>query len=228
MISPFDISLFIILFLGISLILENWKQRLYLGGIALCIAWMGVLLYHRYFLSAATLLIIAIGLTVQIEFMLNRQIKYRFKNYFKGKSAQSNRLTERPIDLLNPEIKKALKVASRNKLGILIAIEKNDPLNEYCQNVKHLDAKISDELITAIFTPPGPLHDGALLIKNDRIFGAGAVLPISSSSQEITGTRHLAALGLSEQCDAEIWVVSEESGTVKRAYKGSFETVQRF
>lgn len=228
MINPYDISLFVIIFVAISVFLESWKQRLNLFVIALCVGWTGMLLSNGYYLSSICLLLLSIALTVQIEFLINRNIKSRFKNYFRTAPNSINSLTERPIDLINPEIRSAIKLAANQKLGLLIVIEKSDPIFDYCQNIQLIDAELNRDLILSIFTPPGPLHDGALLVKNDKIVGAGAVLPISNSNQEQTGTRHLAALGLSEQCDAEVWIVSEESGKIKRAYKGTFETIQRF
>ncbi len=227
MINPYDISLFVIIFVAMAVFLESWKQRLNLFVIALCVGWTGMLLSNGYYLSSICLLLLSIALSVHIEFLINRKIKSRFKNYLNNKTSTANSLTERPIDLVNPEIRSALKIASNQKLGLLIVIEKSDPIFEYCQNIQSLDAGLNRDLILSIFTPPSPLHDGALLIKNERIAGAGAVLPISNSNQEQTGTRHLAALGLSEQCDAEVWIVSEESGQIKRAYKGAFETIQR-
>jgi DNA integrity scanning protein DisA with diadenylate cyclase activity len=228
MIDAFDISLFIIIFVCTAFFLESWKQRLNLFLIALCVAWTGMLLSHAYYLSSICLLLLSIALTVQIEFLINKNIKSRFKNYFRSTPNYSNSLTERPIDLLNPEIRSVLKHAATQKLGLLIVIEKSDPIFEYCQNIQPLEADLNKDLILAIFTPPGPLHDGALLVRNNKIVGAGAVLPISNSNQEQTGTRHLAALGLSEHCDAEVWIVSEESGQIKRAHKGTLESIQRF
>lgn len=115
-------------------------------------------------------------------------------------------------------------------LGALIVIERNNKIEEMISQ-QHLgvpiDAKLSAWLLESIFLPDSPLHDGAVVIKKDRIFTAGCVLPLS---KQLTvgrriGTRHRAALGLSETCDAITFVLSEETGKISIAFKGELFTI---
>ena len=113
--------------------------------------------------------------------------------------------------------------------GALIAIQREDSIKKMI-DTKHigvqLDAKLSIRLLESIFYPGSPLHDGAVIIKGDRIFSAGCVLPLSKKvvPEKKLGTRHMAALGLSEICDAVIFVVSEETRKITIAFKGELFT----
>lgn len=109
------------------------------------------------------------------------------------------------------------------KTGALIVIERGTRLGEYMHSGTRLDADVTSELLENIFVPNTPLHDGAVIIRDDKIINAGCVLPLTANpnlSSEL-GTRHRAALGLSEASDAVIVVVSEETGKISVAMNGS-------
>jgi len=95
-------------------------------------------------------------------------------------------------------------------------------LNEYIDVGTRLDARVSRELVTSIFLPDSPIHDGALIIQNGRITAAGCVLPLTANPNvsKTLGTRHRAAIGLTEETDAVVIVVSEEDGTISLAREG--------
>ena len=133
-----------------------------------------------------------------------------------------NSMDEEGLDEILKEISRAVEALSSYKIGALIAIEKNDPLSGYIQSGVLIDARISAELIQAIFTPNNPLHDGALIIQRGRIISAGALFPLVQrfDIDRIFGTRHRAALGLSEETDAVIIVVSEERQDISLVYQG--------
>src|SRR5439155_25787561 len=97
--------------------------------------------------------------------------------------------------------------------------EREISLQEYLQTGSQMEAKVSTDLIATIFTPYSPLHDGAIIIRGDTIVGAGCILPLSQSpvTDRSLGTRHLAALGLTEDTDAIVVVVSEETSTISAA-----------
>ena len=120
------------------------------------------------------------------------------------------------------EIMNAIDYMRKAKIGGLIAIEREISLNDYVAKSKTLYADISSELLISIFFPRNPLHDGGVIIQGNRITSAGAVFPTSSSPKlnRRLGTRHRAALGLSEETDAICIVVSEETGRVSIALKG--------
>ena len=120
------------------------------------------------------------------------------------------------------EIVIAIEDLAETKTGVLLAIEQNTGLGEVISNGTKLDAVVSSALLGNIFVVNTPLHDGATIIRNDRIIASGCVLPLTSNTSinKKLGTRHRAAMGLSEVSDALIIVVSEETGTVSLAVNG--------
>ncbi|MGN0163633.1 MAG: diadenylate cyclase CdaA, partial [Candidatus Ornithomonoglobus sp.] len=120
-------------------------------------------------------------------------------------------------------IASAAEDLSNTKTGALIVIERGTRLGEYMHSGTSLDANVTTELLKNIFVPNTPLHDGAVIIRGNKIITAGCVLPLTANtnlSSEL-GTRHRAALGLSEASDAIIVVVSEETGKISIAINGS-------
>jgi diadenylate cyclase len=119
---------------------------------------------------------------------------------------------------------------SRDCIGGLVAIQRELGLDQYIETGERIDADVSAPLIRTLFTPRSPLHDGAVIICNDRIAAAACQLPLSQppeSSGPHYGMRHRAALGLSEETDAVLLVVSEETGRISVALAGRLETVPR-
>ena len=117
---------------------------------------------------------------------------------------------------------KACENMSREKVGALIVFARNNSLEEYDKTGTVLDAQVSEQLLRNIFFPKSVLHDGAAIVRNGRIAVAGSVLPLSETdrlSAEL-GTRHRAAVGMSEVSDAVIVVVSEETGAISVAVSG--------
>jgi len=116
----------------------------------------------------------------------------------------------------------AAVVLSRNRTGALIAIEGATGLREFVESGTRLDARLSVELLLAIFTPRSPLHDGAAIVQGRSVEAAGCFLPLSDNvgTQSHLGTRHRAAIGLSEQTDAVVLVISEQSGAISVARTG--------
>lgn len=119
---------------------------------------------------------------------------------------------------------KAVKYMSPRKIGALVAIERARTLQEYRATGIPLNADVSGELLINIFIPNTPLHDGAVIIKENKIAVACAYFPLSESAgiSKEYGTRHRAAIGLSEVSDALVFVVSEETGGISIAINGNF------
>ncbi|TAN59501.1 TIGR00159 family protein, partial [bacterium] len=111
---------------------------------------------------------------------------------------------------------------SKGKIGALIAIEKNDSLRDYIESGVKIDSKVTAELLQTIFTPNSLLHDGAVVIQHNRIVAASCIFPLSQKQDlsRVFGTRHRAAIGLSEQSDALIIIVSQETGDVSLCGNG--------
>jgi diadenylate cyclase len=120
------------------------------------------------------------------------------------------------------EIAEAAQRLARSGTGGIIAVEGEVTLNDYLQTGTEMRATVSADLIATIFTPYSPLHDGAVLIRGDQIIGAGCVLPLTQYpvTDRSLGTRHRAALGLSEETDAVVIVVSEETSRISIAMRG--------
>jgi diadenylate cyclase len=123
------------------------------------------------------------------------------------------------------ELVEAVAQLARTKIGAIIAIEQEVGLDEYAQTGSPVDARVSAEMLATIFTPYSPLHDGAVIVAGDVIHTAGAILPLTQYpvSDKTLGTRHRAALGLSEETDAIVIVVSEETARVSVARGGRLE-----
>ncbi|GGG26629.1 cyclic di-AMP synthase CdaA [Lysinibacillus alkalisoli] len=120
-------------------------------------------------------------------------------------------------------MKKSVSYMAKRRIGALISIEKDTGLNEYIETGIQTDADITSELLINIFIPNTPLHDGAVIIQRQKIMAAACYLPLSENpfiSKEL-GTRHRAALGLSEVTDAITIVVSEETGSISVASNGN-------
>jgi len=120
------------------------------------------------------------------------------------------------------EIRGAVKILSANKIGALLVIERNMRLNDISATGIQIDGLITSDFLMNVFIPNTPLHDGAAVIRGKRLIAAGCLLPLTESRALSTelGTRHRAAIGLSEQCDALVVVVSEETGTISVAENG--------
>ncbi len=120
------------------------------------------------------------------------------------------------------EIMLAIEYLRKSRIGAIIAIERDVSLSEYIEKSKKIYADISSELLISIFFPRNPLHDGGIVIQGNKVASAGAVFPISLNGKinKKLGTRHRAALGLSEETDAIVIVVSEETGRISIAVNG--------
>ena len=116
----------------------------------------------------------------------------------------------------------AYRDMSRSKIGALTVFERNSILNDSIRTGTALNAQVSSELLKNIFWPKAPLHDGAVIIREGRIVGAGCVLPLSGNSNisRELGTRHRAGLGITEHTDALVVICSEETGSISVAYGG--------
>jgi len=121
------------------------------------------------------------------------------------------------------EIVKATTHMARRRIGAIIAIERKTGLRDYLESGHSIDAKVSRELLISIFLPTSPIHDGSVVIYNGRIHSAACLLPLSKNPYiaKRYGTRHRAAIGLSEETDAVLIVVSEETSEISLAINGS-------
>ena len=125
------------------------------------------------------------------------------------------------------EVTKAAESLAGKRIGALVVLERTTGLRNYVELGVPLDALVSADLLESLFLPYSPLHDGAVFIRGGRVAAAGGFLPLSRNAQlaRNMGTRHRAALGLSEETDAVVLVVSEETGRISLAVAGHMETL---
>ncbi|MGB6090787.1 MAG: DNA integrity scanning protein DisA nucleotide-binding domain protein, partial [Candidatus Binataceae bacterium] len=130
-----------------------------------------------------------------------------------------------PASSAAEELATAAAWLAARRIGALIVIEQEDGLNEFMESGRLIYGRVSPELIETIFMRGSPLHDGAVILKGDQILAAACVLPLSSNPNVslALGTRHRAAIGMTEDCDAIVLVVSEEDGTISIAREGRLE-----
>ena len=163
-------------------------------------------------------LLIALPILFQPE--LRRALEHLGQGQFFTKGVSL--LDKKTADAVVDEIVKTAKKLSQTKTGALMVIEREMKLNDISITGIHIDGIISSEFLLNVFIVNTPLHDGAAIIRGNRLISAACVLPLTENHELSTelGTRHRAAIGLSEQCDALIVVVSEETGTISVAEGG--------
>jgi diadenylate cyclase len=167
-------------------------------------------------------LLIASGVAIPVVFQ--PEIRRALAQLGRASLFEANAWQNEPpsADNVYTSIGQAASVLSRSAIGAIIVLERNIGLAEYAQSGTPVGAQVSAELLLSLFAPRSPLHDGAAIVRRERIAAAGCFLPLSETalSGRRLGTRHRAALGISEQTDALAVVVSEESGEIAIARDG--------
>lgn len=206
------------------LIRETRAEQLIKGIILLLVAAKAsqlLKLYTVYWILQNTMTVGVIALLIVFQPELRRALEYigRSRLFTKSFIELEKEKTNETVE----EIVEAVASLARQKIGALIVIEKETGLNEVVETGNRIDGLVSSGLLINIFIPNTPLHDGAVMIKEDKIKAAGCFLPLTENmnlSKDL-GTRHRAALGISERSDAVAIVVSEETGAISAADKGS-------
>ena len=176
--------------------------------------WLKLTILHQILFSVSTVAVIAILIIFQPELRVALS-----KLSLKGKRYKEITEFDKFLDLLATSI---YRLASK-KTGALVAIEREDSLDELALNAVSINANFSSELLESIFVTTTPLHDGAVILRDLTIVAASVILPLAESSSQITnsmGTRHRAALGVSQVTDSLLIVISEETGKVSIARDG--------
>ncbi|MBO0437358.1 diadenylate cyclase CdaA [Vagococcus fluvialis] len=152
------------------------------------------------------------------------EVRRGLEHLGRGSIIKSNKKREHGKERFITQLDEAIAYMSKRKIGALISIEKRDSLIEFVETGIMLDSDISSQLLINIFIPNTPLHDGAVIIRNGKIASACSYLPLSENSliPKEYGTRHRAAIGLSEVSDSLTIIVSEETGDVSIAYSNKF------
>ena len=218
-----DIFLVAIILYEIYVMLEDTRAITLVRGIIFLLALTLVAnlfnLHVIYWLlsKAVTLLFVAMPIVFQPE--LRRALEHLGEGRF---LAHSSFLNDEDAENVIQELDSALRELSAVKTGALIVVERNMGLNDICRTGVQIDGLVSKEFLRNIFFVNTPLHDGAAVIRGKRVIAAGCLLPLTDNRTLSTelGTRHRAAIGLSEQCDALVLIVSEETGIISVAENG--------
>ena len=161
-----------------------------------------------------------IALVIMFQPELRRMLEKLGSKSFR--ESLSMKEEQRNIDRVISETVRACEIMSRERTGVLIVFERTTSLEDYQKTGTVIDARVSSELLRNIFFTKASLHDGAVIIRNERIAAAGCVLPLTENrniSSDL-GTRHRAGIGMSEVSDAVVVIVSEETGTISVAISG--------
>lgn len=205
------------------LIRETRAEQLIKGILVLLIAtqvseWLQLHVINWILRNTIQVGVIALLIVFQPE--LRRALEYIGRTKFLTKSIVD--IEDEEIKMTADEVTEAVASLSRQKIGALIVIEREIGLNEVLETGTKINGKISRGLLINIFIPNTPLHDGAAIIRKTEIMAAGCLLPLTENtnlSKEL-GTRHRAAIGISERSDALVVVVSEETGAISVAENG--------
>lgn len=206
------------------LIRETRAEQLTKGILVLFVAtkiseWLE--LYTVYWILEKTMTVGVLAILIVFQPELRRALEYIGRSRFFTKSFIE--IEGENIDKIVDEVVDAVASLSRQKIGALIVIERKTGLNEVVETGTLINGKVSSSLLINIFIPNTPLHDGAVIIKDDTIKAAGCFLPLTDnmSLSKKLGTRHRAALGISEKSDSLAIIVSEETGAISIAENGS-------
>ncbi len=186
--------------------------------------WFDLVVIKWLLVKIASVAVIAVAIVFQPELRraLERVGRSNFKKF--GMSSSYYSLNDEMVESIN-SVAKAAGEMQDSKTGALIVIERDTPLGEVIDTGIMINADVSSALISNIFYPKSPLHDGGVVIRDGRIHAASCILPLSSNPNlnADLGTRHRAGLGVSEVSDAIVVIVSEETGTISVACNGAIE-----
>ncbi len=193
------------------------KGILVLLAVTVIASWAELHVISWLLQKAVTLLFVALPIVFQPE--LRRALEHLGQGRFLAPVVS---LDDEEARSVVHELTKAVRVLAANKTGALIVVERDMGLNDISATGIQIDALITADFLLNVFIPNTPLHDGAAVVRGKRLVAAGCLLPLTENRTLSTelGTRHRAAIGLSEQCDALIIVVSEETGTISIAESG--------
>ncbi len=220
----FDIAIVAYLLYRLLLLIRETRAEQVLKGLAVLLfaTWLSSVMrfnaIHMILRNTAELGVVALLIVFQPE--LRRALEKIGRGSIIDKAMFMQ--TERDKKAMFEEIVKAVQKLAKSKLGALIVIERKTGLNDVIETGVKIDAKVSEELLENIFIPNTPLHDGAVIIRDDRIAAAGCFLPLTENPNtgKQLGTRHRAALGISELSDSLSLVVSEETSVISLAVDG--------
>lgn len=215
-----DVLIVAFLFYRLYLVIRGTRATEMFVGLAVMFAFslvaqsLGLLLLNRIIVSLQTVWLIAFIILFQPE--LRGALSYL------GQTRWFRFFVRQEQPEIIEELLRTVNRLSRSGLGAILVIERNTGLKNHAETGTRIQARVTAELLETIFTPPTPLHDGAVILRGEEIVAAGCILPLSRNEHlaYTLGTRHRAALGVTEESDAFVIVVSEENRQVSVAEGG--------
>ncbi len=213
----------VLLFAGFNMIRTTAAARIAKSVVMIIVLYVITGLFNMYLMNYLLETVLEIG-PLALLIMFQPELR-RMLEKLGGKSLKEIILIkeeQREIDTVIQQTVEACRILSGEKTGALIVFERSDILTDYQNSGTLIDAKVTSQLLRNLFFTKAALHDGAVLIRQERISAAGCVLPLTQNpdiSSDL-GTRHRAAIGISEVSDAVVVVVSEETGTISVAVGG--------
>jgi diadenylate cyclase len=223
-----DILATSVLIYYLLLLIRGTRAVQILTGVLVLVGLLAAANLMHFYLLGTILQLLVVGAAVSLPIVFQPELRRALEQIGRGgllrMDAQEGEVgSTRPEDQAIAALAHAAFLLSRNKLGALIVIEQQSGLKEFAESGTLLNAALSPELLLAIFMPRSPLHDGAAIVRESLLEAAGCFLPLaeqSLSAERRLGTRHRAALGLTEQTDAVVVIVSEETGAICVAREG--------
>lgn len=195
------------------------------GIFILVIAWLvaqGLQLYTIQFILQNLFIAASVALPIIFQPELRRALEHLGRGRLFPTNRKTEELLGEELTRLIDQVVRAVEILGRTKTGALIVFERETGLAEYIDSGIPIDGRVTSELLTNIFIPNTPLHDGAVIIRGTRVAAAACWLPLAEASvlSHELGTRHRAGVGVTEQSDAVTVIVSEETGTISVAHGG--------
>jgi diadenylate cyclase len=224
LLNVLDIFVVAFIFYRLYMLVRGTRAALMLNGFlvillaSLLAQWIGLTTLNWILSNLRTVWVIAFIVLFQ------RELRHALAQLGRNRIVNIFLKIEKDVGYIQ-EITRAVEGLARSGLGALIVIEREMGLRNYAENGVILNAGVNADLLETIFTPPSPLHDGAVIISQDDLVAARVILPLSEDTNlsRVLGTRHRAAIGISEVSDALVIVVSEETRTISLCEAGMIE-----
>ncbi|MBV8532096.1 MAG: TIGR00159 family protein [Candidatus Eremiobacteraeota bacterium] len=222
-----DIIATSILIYYVLLLIRGTRAVQILIGILVLVGLLGIATLFHLYLLGTILRLLVVGAAVTIPIVFQPELRRALEQIGRGglfrlESDRGDEARGRREDRAIAVLARTAFLLAHSRRGALMVIEQHSGLKDYGESGTRLQADLSEELLLALFAPASPLHDGAIIVRDGRIEAAGCFLPLAEQApgRLRLGSRHRAALGLSEQTDAVVIVVSEQTGAITIARGG--------
>ena len=220
--SLIDVAIVSFIIYRILVVLVGTRAVQLIKGVLFLVILLGVAIFLRFRLLTWFLQSALLALSLAIPIVFQPELRKMLEELGKGQIYAKRKMSSDEAEVRVNQITGALTYLKAHKIGALLVFQQDVGLGDYTETAIHLNANITQELIISIFWKDNPLHDGAVILDKYRLIAGGCYLPLADAP-EISrwyGTRHRAALGISEVSDALVIIVSEERGDISLAVKG--------